>query len=377
MSNRRTVLQTKPNRKSQPRKTTRKRKNSVQSFFSKLYRQMKRGRFRRAYAGRRRKRVSRQAIMLRSSIALILLIGLVAVFIWFFSNHNVYQVTVGDRVVGMIPLDRELSADMLAASAVTILTSRYDAQVQINETVTIEQVRVSRRADLNSVDEVVSGIHDNLTYRVEAVIVYWQDTREAVLASQGEYEALRNSFISPFITAYTVEYHIVGDVLRYRTEYVEADSIDTLEAARTGLSRTIPLVGRHIVQPGEIIGTIAPMLGLTEAELLEANPDVNPAALRIGQALYYTSTQPLISVQTVDEVRVSQVIAQPPPVHIENPRERINHARVIDPGVEGEEVRTYRVTKINGAETSRVQTGPAVVIREPTPQRIEVGTRRN
>lgn len=127
------------------------------------------------------------------------------------------------------------------------------------------------------------------------------------------------------------------------------------------------------VEDGDTIWDIATANGLTEEELLAANPGFEPELMQIGQKLKLAHKQPIISMICTYEKTEDEEIPIPTEVR-RNDTMVQGESNVLEAGKAGLKTVTYRIIAKDGEEIER-KARAAKVIKEPVPKVVEEGTR--
>lgn len=70
-----------------------------------------------------------------------------------------------------------------------------------------------------------------------------------------------------------------------RSVSTRSTATSTTTAGGTTPTEPVPVDGMYVVQPGDTLTAIGTRLGISWQKIAEANPDVNPNRLRVGQQL--------------------------------------------------------------------------------------------
>lgn len=129
----------------------------------------------------------------------------------------------------------------------------------------------------------------------------------------------------------------------------------------------------HVVEEGESYWTIAYKYNLSIEDLIEANPDMDPDKVFVGDKVNLIVPKPLITVATVEEVKYTEDLNFDVKVE-ENSSMYKNQKKVKVKGSKGKSEITAKVIKHNGTEVAKAVVKEDVV-KEPITQVVVKGTK--
>lgn len=148
----------------------------------------------------------------------------------------------------------------------------------------------------------------------------------------------------------------------------------TVDQAVEKLSETKQVTRTHTVVAGDTFASIASNAGMTEAELLKANPSISAESktnLQIGQKLTVTSNVPVLPIRTFKTTTKEEIIDFTA-VRTKNYNMPVGYSKVTTPGQEGKKQVIEKIPYINGEQSGQVQKSEKV-ISQPVTKQIEVG----
>ena len=240
-------------------------------------------------------------------------------------------------------------------------------------------VRSAKREDILTPEDVANILRENLVFQYGAVGIAVNGEIKAILESRQLAERVVQEVKGNYLPTNgnnfevnVLEIFVVEDVA-FESVDVNLEEIMPFEEAveffRFGKERIV----YHVVEAGDSLWTIAQKNRMRVSELEAANSDVNVNRLQIGQKIRLVRPDPVLSVRVTYE-RVAQ---EPIPFPIENVYNNSlvrGQSQIQEHGVLGEREVKYRITRENGTTliANRIND---VVISEPTPQIVAVGTR--
>ncbi len=305
--------------------------------------------------------------------AFVLLIMLIIFIIWSLTSKNAYEVFVNDVPVGIIAMNKKITGEELYNTAVTKLAAQEGTRVSVNEKVSIKPVHAAKR-NITTTDYIVSEISKNFTYKIEAATITLDGIEMAVLKNSSEANEVLQRIIEPYINSETppIEQGFVENV-SVGVRFAEKDQVMKPEQAYIIMTENKETVSTYVIKSGDSLSKICSVNGISLQSLLDQNPDINVnSILKIGQELKMITFTPLLSVKTVDEVKLTEV-AQKPVETKNNPDRPKTYKNVIKQGRDGQKEVTYHIIRVNGFETEKIPVEEIITVA-PEPEIIEVGT---
>lgn len=233
--------------------------------------------------------------------------------------------------------------------------------------------RIVNKRDLSS----LAGVETYLFNQVDQVTRGYVLTLDGqVLATQQndqDLEALLASLKAPYVNANTVSAEFTTP-LELRCEYVDVGQItDDLSQVTALLTSNSVEAVTYTVQKGDTTSAIAKRQDMSLADLLAMNPDVDANRLMIGQELTVRQNVPFLGVRTVDQVTYQEAV--PAPVEYQDDDTMYQgDTKVLDPGADGMNLVSARITYISGVEDHRDITSTQV-LSTPKTKVVAQGTK--
>lgn len=322
----------------------------------------------RAYTKKRKKRFNpRPLIFLLIVVAIVCLIGYIA------SQQKVLAVLVNDEIVGYIK-DKNTTEEELNNLVLAKLRQEVGNNVEVNDEITLEPVSSFFRRTDNS-EQVVAKVCSTVSYNQEATSILVEGSEFCIVSDvETAREALQtvlDNYDCPEGTAQP-EFAIQ---INTGTTFVDNSQVSSLEEAIKLLSATQTVEKTHTVVAGETFGSIANNAGMTEAELLNANPSITEetkTTLQIGQVLNIIVDEPILPIRTYSWETVTETIDYDT-ITRTNDSEPTSYREVIQSGEEGTMEVILKTPYVNGEQIGEIQR-TETVIKEPVSRIIEVGT---
>lgn len=176
--------------------------------------------------------------------------------------------------------------------------------------------------------------------------------------------------ISENVTNKTVEFSqkVLEDAVHLQPDHLSSPK-DILEKLVTG---GVPL-HTYTVQPGDCLSCIASKLNIPESTLLKNNPNLtNHSILQIGQKINATQLQPMLSLETREQVVEVQNIPYTTEYQDDSSL-GIGYTKVLKAGQNGKKQIQLDVTKVNGLVVAS-KTIQSTILQQPVSAKALKGT---
>lgn len=322
----------------------------------------------RAYTRRHRRSFNpRPLLFLLLAIVIICLIGYVAV------HKKALAVVVNDEVVGYIK-DTNTTEQELNNLVLAKLKQEVGNNIEINDSITLKPVGSFFKKTDNS-EQVVAKVCQIVSYNQEATIILVEGKEFCIVTSvDAAREALQtvlDKYQCPEGTAQP-EFAIQ---INTSSTFVDNSQVSSIEEAVKLLSATQTVEKTYTVVAGDTFANIARRAGMTEAELLTANPDITEetkTSLQIGQTLKTIVTEPILPIRTYSWDTITEEI----PFETVTQRNRnkpTSYREVVQDGENGIKEIIRKIPYVNGEQKGEPILTEKVK-KEPVNQIIERGT---
>lgn len=323
----------------------------------------------RAYSRRRKKNINpRPFLFLFVVFAIIFVIGYLAI------QNRALAVMVNNEVVGYIKntntTEEELNNLVLAK-----LKQDVGNNIEIIDSITLKSSGGFFKKTDNS-EQVVAKVCQTVAFNQEATTILVEGKEFCIVsnvdAAREALQTVLKEYKCPEGTAQP-EFAIQ---INTGTTFVENNKVSTIEEAVKLLSATQVVEKDHTVVQGDTFGLIASRAGMTEAELLAANPSITNETktnLQIGQVLKTTVTEPILPIRTYSWETVTEEIDYEFETR-RNSSEPTSYSRVIQEGEEGIKEIVRKIPYVNGEQVGEPQLTEKIT-KEPINRITEIGTR--
>ena len=152
-------------------------------------------------------------------------------------------------------------------------------------------------------------------------------------------------------------------------------TLDNASALRSALTSQTVVERTYIVQPGDVLGTIAVKHDMTTAELRAMNPAyANTDMIKAGEKLVVQRAESLLQVKVLKTIRYTEKIDYTTQTVYRDDKP-VTYSKTKTKGVEGSQDVTADITYIDGVEISRTVTNRTVT-KQPVTKVVEQGTKK-
>lgn len=322
-----------------------------------------------------KKFADRYRIMLLASFAIftVATLGLIGIV----NYYMAYEYSYNGKVLGVVK-DKEdvLKITDLVQNA---LTEEKNIEVVIDKKDDITFKRVAAMGDdvhIDSSEEVLKRLTYVGDVNVKAYSITVNGKQAATLESKESAEnvlsAIKDEYTSEGKNVVVEDSKFVEDV-EIKEVNTNLDNLQEEDAAKEAIQTGAVVETSHVVMKGETLSDLSKEYGMSEEEILELNPDVNPKKLEVGSEIQLKEEAPVVT------YKASELVTYEEDIDYETKEEKTDklyegETKVKTKGKKGTKVITARVETSNGKESTKV---PLVekVEKEPTTEVILVGTK--
>ncbi len=293
-------------------------------------------------------------------------------------NYNTaYEYSYNGRTLGVVKDKEDVLKIMdLVQSA---LTEERDIQVVIDQKDDIAFKRVSAMGQdvhIDTSEEVLKRMTYVGDINVKAYSITVNGKHAAVVDSEESarkvLDELKADYTDPGENVVVEDAKFVEDV-QIKEVNTDLEKLQKEEEAKKALKTGAVVEKSHVVMAGETMADLAKEYDMSEAEIMELNPQANPRKLEVGSEIKLKEEAPVVTLET------SELITYEEDIDFDTKEKKSDklyegEKKVTKKGKKGTRVITARVEKSNGKESTKV---PIVekVEKEPTTEVVLVGTK--
>jgi len=217
------------------------------------------------------------------------------------TRPNALEIYLGDTSIGTIRLDggRQVTLEYITRHAAARMETQLGSHVRFESEIEARLVRVGTGATVLTFDNMVTALINAVDYYVWGAVIIVDGNSAVSVSSQSVAESLlrdiaqslqQGSSSMPFHHAFVEEVEILHT-------YVRREYLMTHAQAYSALTTPREVPGIHTVQRGDTFWGLEQRYGMSVNDIIEANPDVNPDDLRVGQVLEVVRTVPVLTLR--------------------------------------------------------------------------------
>lgn len=304
-------------------------------------------------------------------IIAILVICLLGSFVF---RKNALAVQINNNVIGYIK-DTSTTSDEMRKLITAKLKESVGNELEINETINLKPVNGLFKHVSGNSEEIISKACQTVTYKQQATSIQVQGKPYVTVSNLEQAKEALNTTLKNYKAPNGTTDPQFAIQIGTANVFVDNKEVATVEQAVEKLSETKKVTRTHTVVSGDTFASIASNAGMTEAELLKANPSITAetkANIQLGQKLTVISDVPVLPIRTFKTTTKEEIIdftAQ----RIRNSNLPYGYSKVITPGKEGKKQVIEKIPYINGEQSGQIQTTEKVIL-QPVTKQIEIGT---
>lgn len=316
----------------------------------------------------------RYRVMLLAAFAVFVVatVGMMGIF----NYYMAYEYSYNGKVLGVVK-DKEdvLKITDLVQSA---LTEERDIEVIIDKKDDISFKRVSSMGDvhIDTSEEVLKRMTYVGDINVKAYSIMVNGKRAVVVDSKESAKnvlgSIRKEYTNSGENVVVEEAKFVEDI-EIKEVNTDLDKLQKEDDAKEALKTGAVVETSHVVMEGDTLAELAADYNMTEEEVLEMNPGVDPRKLELGSEIKLKEEKPIVTYETSELITYEEEIKYET---VEKKTKKLyeDETKVQTKGKNGVKVITARVEKSNGKESTKV---PIVgkVEKEPVTEVVLVGTK--
>lgn len=322
-----------------------------------------------AYTRKKRRSVNGKSIII---IIIFLIIAALCAYIALYKNA--LAIMVNGETVGCIK-DMKTTEEELNALVLAKLKEDAGNNLEITDTITIKPVNSLFRNVSKNTEQVIAEVCKSVGYKQEAATILVEGKEMAIVSNVESAREVLQTILDKYVCPAGTSEPQFAVKINTGTTFVDSEEVSSVEEAVALLNTTKTVEREHTVVQGESFGGIASMAGMTESELLAANPSITEETktnLQIGQKIKIISTVPTLAIRTF---KVTTKIEEIPyqTVTQENNSQPSSYSRVRQEGKAGKKEVTTKTPYINGEQSGDSVTSENI-IEKPVNRIVEIGT---
>ncbi|NDO46580.1 G5 domain-containing protein [Clostridium sp. MD294] len=328
----------------------------------------------------KRKKIPKRVMPAKNRRLLTLIISILAVVLLFLVifRQNGKEVFIGETSMGIIK-DKAITAESLTESLTAQLVQEVGANVQINETITIKPIHISksREKDIYQMDSLAPLLRQKVTYLVEAAAITVDGKDVIIVANQSVADEVFTEVQSEYIPedeTRDITASFEGNV-QVQLKYVDPSVIVAKENAVQTLQKGTKVEKTYTVQPGDALYKIAAQFDMTQDELKAMNTDKIPSNgnIMVGWELKVMAEEPMVSVRTEETVVLTEV-QERKTVYQQDATKNKGYQKVTEAGKDGQKEVTKKIIRVNNEIVSEEIVSEKTTV-EPVDEIIVQGTK--
>ena len=296
--------------------------------------------------------------------------------IWIYNYNMAYEYSYNGKTLGVVK-DKE---DVLKITTLVqdALTEDRDVEVVIDPEDDIKFERVAIIGSSKHVD-TSEDVLRRLTYVGDINVIGYCITVDGkaavVLDSEETAKEVLNDIKSDFVKTgdnIITEKAQFQEKIGIRQMNTDLDNLQSKKEAKEKLLHGGRVTAVHIVEKGDTFAGLAKDNDMTEKQLLELNPEVNPKKLEVGSKIKVTKPSAMINMEVSQLVTADEKIKHDV---IEEKTDELyeGEEQVKEEGKNGKRVVTSRIETINGKEVANTAI-VEIVESQPKTEVLLIGT---
>lgn len=303
----------------------------------------------------------------------ILLLSIILYFSFAFPNGT--EVLLDGNRVGILE-QRNVTAEEITIIVEEQLATSVGAVVQLNETITTENIHISSsdKKDVGTEEYLIPKIRNMVTYQVNAAVLYVDGRKELSVATLDSLNSILEELQSPYLVDIGENVTVSWvETVKTAEEFVDMEEIISASDALATLQTVRWTTGVYTVQQGDALYTIATKNNTTVEEILSLNPGMTiNSSIYVGEELNMMISEPKLSVQTVELQEYTMVEPKDYEYQYDSSM-ATGQKQVLQQGRAGQKLSIVEVTRINGFVVSEEEISKEIIV-EPITEIIVEGT---
>jgi len=293
---------------------------------------------------------------------------ILAITAYGFLGGNACAVTVDGKVVAVVA--HENDAKKALGELIELKSGQAGTALTVGEKVSYNGVRVKEEEilDCEALKDVLSK---TLSFNAKGAVIVINGEDKLCLKQKDDAQKLLD-WLKSVYPAEPGEQVGFKEKVELTEKPVKASELLEFDVARDVVLLGTSEIKQYTVKEGDTAWDISAAFDIRPEQLQASNPGVDTWRLSIGQVLKLSMEVPLITVVATRQETVEEEM----PYQVEEKKDDSllpGEKKIIRPGVPGQRIVTYLVTKENGLETGR-EICEQNIIREPSSEVVVKGS---
>lgn len=311
----------------------------------------------------------KRAVFVVGVMTLVLLAG-----VWFQKAGTAYAVVINGKQA--MVFDTKAQAEQSVQEFLEKKSQEAGKPVTTSDTIEVKEIKIENKNQLLAAEDSSQVFETQLNTLVPGAVVAINGVEKVIVADKKTGESLVNK-VKDNYTPSGDGLKVVKVALNEKVEVLEKnvpskEIIDVDQAFQLLTVGSEKLV-THIVESGESLWSIAKDNKLKVEDLEEANPQLNPDKIQIGDEVKLVKSEPMLHVTTVAEFTEVKNVSYS--VEVENDKNMLRGTeKVKQAGKNGSKEFKYLLVEENGRQVDK-QFIEGTVITEPVDKIVVRGTK--
>lgn len=304
------------------------------------------------------------------AIFIILLVCILSALIF---HKNAMAIMVDGKAAGYIKTT-SVTEDEMNSLVTAKLKEDVGNDIQLNEKITLKPVNSLFKKVYSNPETVITDVCKQVTFKQKATSIDIQKKSYVIVSNLEAAKEVTQTVLKNYKSTDGTTEPQFAIQIGTSDVFVENSEVSSIEDAVAKLSETKAVTREYTVASGDTFASIAAKAGMTEAELLQANPSVtDKSKISLGQKLKVTFNERVVPIRTF-KTTTEKVSIPYETERVANRNEDEDYWEETQEGVNGEKEVSKKIPYINGVQAGEPVTTEKVT-KQPVTRRIEYGTR--
>ncbi|NMA85737.1 MAG: peptidoglycan DD-metalloendopeptidase family protein [Tissierellia bacterium] len=289
-------------------------------------------------------------------------------------NTRAFTVYFGGEEIGIVREQDEVLS--ILENIKKELSNTYDMDIVLKKNLKFEDTHAKDELLATSKD-LRENIKSKMQFLVSGYVILVDNEEVGAVKSLVEAEEILESLKEPYVVEDTEDRKIqeitFAEDVKIEKREIPLNKIKKSEELLQYIQIGTEEIKTHIVEVGESLWTIAKIYHMDVEDLIDANPEINPEKLQIGDEVKLLVPKSMITVATVEEIRYREKVNYE--VEIEEDKNMYKTEKKVKvKGSPGENEIVAKVLKHNGVLVEK-EIIEEIVIEEAVTELVVKGTK--